>query len=335
MNINDAIKAWLFLFTINIPVTAFASELPIRLVEDSITGGLSVINNGQCPIYKLEISTIPPAQDNLVGVMSKFNAYLFGKGSFQKTLGTLEKGETLYIDKTSILNNEGKKLGNDYVVGVWRLTGNYCGENASVSYAGASNKNTVTENTSEHFENNENIQNPTIPAEVMLTASKENNFRTPLSAASQHDEASSNELSWLSSSLYGSDNDVASLRKVSIKSFDNGYKIKIVNQFNFECDLRFRNGDPYLLSNCVSKNKPEPVCNPEMPDSMCAVSTGCFRTQNETNPSCFKSWIVEEPQVELTCSKTKTEHICKGKYTLGTTDGYTDQGVFKIVKRKK
>jgi hypothetical protein len=41
--------------------------------------------------------------------------------------------------------------------------------------------------------------------------------------------------SWLTSLLYGSDGNVAALKKVTIRNTGDNYKINILNQFNFEC----------------------------------------------------------------------------------------------------
>ena len=139
---------------------------------------------------------------------------------------------------------------------------------------------------------------------------------------------------WLTSTLYGSDNDVAALRKVSIRSTGNAYKINIQNQFNFECELLLnRQGDPASLSNCVSRDQPSPICNPDMPDSLCATSSGCFKTRDEKNPACFQSWVVKESTVPLQCTTSKTEQVCRGKYTLATTGNYSSDGQFTIARR--
>ena len=156
-----------------------------------------------------------------------------------------------------------------------------------------------------------------------------------LAGAAVSDEPSINMDKWLYMSLYGNDNDAASLRKVTIKDNGGTYTINIANQFNFECNLDFsKNGDPATLSDCKSKDKPTPVCNPDAPDSQCAVSKGCFQKPNEKNPACFSSWLVKEQSVSLVCSSTKTERVCKGKYTLGTTEGFVSDGEFTIARKR-
>lgn len=155
-----------------------------------------------------------------------------------------------------------------------------------------------------------------------------------LSCAAPADGPGANVGAWLNSPLYGNDNDMASLRRVTIRSTGDGYRVNIRNQFNFECDLEFNDrGDPSSLSNCQTRDEPSPICNPDMPESDCAVKSGCFQSANETKPACFESWIVKEPAIKLTCHALRTETVCKGKYTLGTTRGFTSDGEFTIARR--
>ncbi|MBD8881652.1 MULTISPECIES: hypothetical protein [Rhodanobacter] len=156
-----------------------------------------------------------------------------------------------------------------------------------------------------------------------------------ISWAALSDDAGANRQKWLNMSLYGGDNDAAALKSVSIRKDGGNFKINVSNQFNFECDLSFsENGDPAALSNCKSRDKPSPVCNPDMPNSVCAVSRGCFRQPDEKNPSCFQSWLVKEQEVPLVCSSTKKERVCKGEYTLATMDGYSSSEEFTIARQK-
>ena len=109
---------------------------------------------------------------------------------------------------------------------------------------------------------------------------------------------------WLSGSLYGSDNDVASLRKVTISEANHGYRIKIYNQFVFECELEFdKNGNPSELRQCLSH-------------------------LNEKT-----KWSAAPDNIKLNCFYTKSEHICKGKYTL-ISEFYRDEAEFSIARKK-
>jgi hypothetical protein len=149
------------------------------------------------------------------------------------------------------------------------------------------------------------------------------NSKTPAAAAS-----------WLTFLLYGSDNNIAALKKVTIRNTGDNYKINILNQFNFECDLTFDNkGNPASLLNCISKDKPSPICNPDMPDSFCATSSGCFKTKDEKNPACYESWVVKDAKIKLLCTTSKSEQVCRGKYTLATTRGFTNQAEFTIARK--
>ena len=120
-----------------VPSVLFASDkLPIELRINESTGVLSIKNSGSCHIYKLEIRTVPPETEGFLNFISMAGAELAGIGSFSKNLGTLEIGLTSKIDKSSMLNNDGKKLSGKYKVGSWHFVGNYCGESKSVSFEG-------------------------------------------------------------------------------------------------------------------------------------------------------------------------------------------------------
>lgn len=98
---------------------------------------------------------------------------------------------------------------------------------------------------------------------------------------------------WLTSKLYGNDNDGASLRRVTISEADSGrFSVLIENQFGFQCDLAFgEDGHPRQLSGCVSKGVREGIKDEE--------------------------WLVREPEViDLNCAKLSKEIVCKGRYVL-------------------
>ena len=139
---------------------------------------------------------------------------------------------------------------------------------------------------------------------------------------------------WLNSVLYGNDNPIAALKKVTIRAGGGGYRINVSNQFNFECGLDFdAAGNPARLSNCASKDPPTPMCGQSDPHSVCVEqSKGCFHVTYEARPDCFSVWTVKEPQVLLTCSSRKGEEICSGKYTL-VSGTFSDAGEFKIARR--
>jgi len=129
------------------------------------------------------------------------------------------------------------------------------------------------------------------------------------------------ESEWLKARLYGSDNAVAALRKVNIYSNGDTFRVFITNQFQFDCELKLDSkGRPHILSNCISKAEPLAICDPDRPDSFCAQSSGCFQKLPETNPSCYYEWQVKESEIRLKCIRTKTEDICRGTYTLKSSD---------------
>jgi len=129
---------------------------------------------------------------------------------------------------------------------------------------------------------------------------------------------------WLTDKIYGSDNDVASLRNVNIYKKDNQLRIKIDNQFNFDCELKLDSeGKPKTLLNCKSQDKPSPICDPDRPNSYCAKALNCFRKLPEVKPECYNVWMAKENIIELSCTSTKTEDICRGKYNLGTNNDFS------------
>ncbi|MBK1720097.1 caspase family protein [Thiocystis violacea] len=139
---------------------------------------------------------------------------------------------------------------------------------------------------------------------------------------------------WLSSNLYGSDNEYAALRSVTIIPRENGFLVTIKNQFNFQCKLSFDSANnPEFLSDCRSLDGPQPICTPDMPGSFCAKASGCFLTeQEEKNPKCFEAWEVKESLIHLKCSVLKTEQVCHGFYTLAKGD-YDSKSRMTIARR--
>lgn len=100
---------------------------------------------------------------------------------------------------------------------------------------------------------------------------------------------------WLTSKLYGNDNDGAALRRVSISEASPGqFSVLIENQFGFQCNLAFgEDGHPKQLSGCVSKGVREKIKDDE--------------------------WFVREPEVvRLNCAKLAKEVVCKGRYVLAS-----------------
>lgn len=104
---------------------------------------------------------------------------------------------------------------------------------------------------------------------------------------SQHNKPASE---WLNFPLFGSDNRVASLRKVSISEVGpGGWSVFISNQFGFRCDIEFdSNGNPAILKNCKSIGSPDWIANPSV--------------------------------ITMTCNSSAKERKCSGKYVLGTKE---------------
>ena len=101
---------------------------------------------------------------------------------------------------------------------------------------------------------------------------------------------------WLTSKLYGHDNDAAALRKVTISEENEKYRVLIENQFGFTCDLSFDDeGNPVLLTNCTASG-----------------------------------WRILETEVPLKCRSKARERVCSGKNTLCPED-YDDASCVSFV----
>ncbi|HWV15770.1 MAG TPA: hypothetical protein VN030_10080 [Cellvibrio sp.] len=115
---------------------------------------------------------------------------------------------------------------------------------------------------------------------------------------------------WLKATLYGSDNDMASLRKVTISQSNEAYTIRIENQFAFECSLTFDDqGNPSALTNCVS-----------------TLREG---EEGDYSPS---PWSASPETIKLKCTTTQKEHLCKGRYQLINGD-YKSRSEFVFARK--
>ncbi|MDO5691837.1 MAG: hypothetical protein Q4G70_05050 [Pseudomonadota bacterium] len=131
----------------------------------------------------------------------------------------------------------------------------------------------------------------------------------PLSLAG--DMADSVRKAWLTAKLYGNDNDGAALRPVVIQEVaPNRFSVHIQNQFGFKCDLTFdADGYPHQLSNCVS--------------------------HEDGKPGGTDAWFVQEPAViDLICSTTRKEVVCKGDYVLAKGSFKMDWTPMTIAMRR-
>jgi len=118
--------------------------------------------------------------------------------------------------------------------------------------------------------------------------------------------ATDDKQEWLASQLYGSDNEAASLRPVTIKPQGDKYLIHIANQFSFQCELTFdAHGNPEKLLNC--------------------------RSLLEEGGQPIGSWQVRENEIPLSCSRSAGEVVCKGAYTL-VGRSYTSKASMTIAR---
>ena len=95
---------------------------------------IKITNEGSCPIYGLEVRTTPPDREWFSNSVAYLGALLGVSSTFRRKLGTLERGDSTSFAMGDLLNSDGKKLSDDYVIGSWVFTGSYCGKSASVVY---------------------------------------------------------------------------------------------------------------------------------------------------------------------------------------------------------
>ncbi len=105
---------------------------------------------------------------------------------------------------------------------------------------------------------------------------------------------------WMQGGLYGSDNDVAALKRVTITGSNGDYRVHISNQFAFTCRIYFdANGEPARLSDCTSGDP---------------------------------GWYAEPETFPLNCSSPGGERVCSGRYVL-RNQTYASDSEMKIARR--
>ena len=95
-------------------------HLPLEVTRYADVRKFKVVNVGKCPIYKLEFWTLPPD--------SSFLQRLIKSASFEVNMGTLEKGYYKEVPFRDLVNSEGKRLDDNYVIDLLKFKGSYCGE---------------------------------------------------------------------------------------------------------------------------------------------------------------------------------------------------------------
>lgn len=118
------------------------------------------------------------------------------------------------------------------------------------------------------------------------------------------DDAEAEKNRWLTGKLYGSDNEYAALRKVTLRQENGKYYAFVKNQFTFECELLFGDG------------------------GMPAGLRGCRQTTEEN-----KDWSVAEKDIPLKCKVIKKEMVCKGWYNLVSSGLSGMKSEFAIARR--
>ena len=96
-------------------------SLPLNVTRFTDSKEFKIVNTGDCPIYKLEMWTLPPD--------SSFIQRMTRNASFEKDLGTLEKNYYTRFPASDLIDGNGKRLDGSYVIGMVKFKGSYCGEN--------------------------------------------------------------------------------------------------------------------------------------------------------------------------------------------------------------
>lgn len=141
-----------------------------------------------------------------------------------------------------------------------------------------------------------------------------------------------NKNPWLSE-VYGHDNKYAALKGVKIYKENDGYKIFIKNQFKFKCDISFSStsNTPSELKNCISQIPPKPRKGRVSCER--AGLHNIEQCQKECK-HCFEHWTVVGGNINLKCTKTKSEEICRGSYKLTSIPtGSGDHTTLTIARR--
>ncbi len=105
-----------------IPIMSSAEDkhLPISAGEYLDVKAFKVTNRGECPIYKVEMWTLPPDSSILQRITKS--------ASFKANIGTIEKGYYKTVKFNELINDEGKRLDDSYVIGSVKFRGSHCGE---------------------------------------------------------------------------------------------------------------------------------------------------------------------------------------------------------------
>ena len=112
----------LVVFSLSSPAYSSGKDmlLPLLTSHDKNENLIKITNNGECPIYKLEMWTLPPN--------STFIQRVTRNASFKLDVGTLEKNGQKTIQFRDLINSDGKRLDDNYVIGSIRFKGSYCGD---------------------------------------------------------------------------------------------------------------------------------------------------------------------------------------------------------------
>lgn len=131
-----SIKSLFVLFSLLLlPIAALADGPRPRISAYVVGDEIKVENTGSCPLYRVEIYTIPPDKGDLSSVWSRLTALTVGAGSYSYKIGTIYESKKKFIPIRYLVNSSGERLDLDRVrVGDFVLDVNYCGYNHTMRW---------------------------------------------------------------------------------------------------------------------------------------------------------------------------------------------------------
>ena len=103
-------------------------------LRENCEGGITITNSGDCPGYKVRISTLPPSTDGVMNNIGRIVSMVSGSSEYAYTLGTIQNGASRSFHRSELINSSGLKLGDQFQVGKWKVSASYCGEDITVLF---------------------------------------------------------------------------------------------------------------------------------------------------------------------------------------------------------
>ncbi len=128
-------KILLLLAFFLVPASVLAGGPEPWITARFTNDGIRIKNRGHCPLYRVEIYSVPPDRGDLSSVWSRLVAETVGAGSYSYKIGTIQEDGERYIPISNLVNSSGERLNLDTVsVGKFVLNVSYCGYTHSASW---------------------------------------------------------------------------------------------------------------------------------------------------------------------------------------------------------